>query len=126
MNRNWKAIVWAVALSMVWVLASPAQEARPLPKRGDRVTVEGKITYIQANGPPIWEMKTAEGNLYRIQVPFGTFAELQRAGFNAKVGEKILVVGDVVCVMSETPVIAGREITSRGKTYRMPRGPISS
>jgi hypothetical protein len=51
------------------------------------------------------------------------FAELQRAGFDAKVGDKIRVGGEVVCVMAETPVIAGSEITFRGKTYRMPRGP---
>ena len=126
MNRNWKAAFWAVILCVVWALAGSAQAVRSLPQRGDRVTVEGELTYVQANGPPILEMKTAEGNKYRIQVPFGMFAELQRAGFDAKVGEKIRVEGTVVCVMAETPVIAGSEITSHGKTYRMPRGSASS
>jgi hypothetical protein len=123
MNRNWKAALWAVILTMVWVLAGSAQAVHSFPKRGDRVTVEGELTYVQTKGPAILEMKTAEGNEYRIQVPFGMFAELQRAGFDAKVGDKIRVEGEVVCVMAETPVIAGSEITLRGKTYRMPRGP---
>jgi hypothetical protein len=123
MNKNWKAALWAVILCVVWVLAGSAQAVRSLPQRGDRVTVEGKLTYVQAKGPAIWEMKTAEGNEYRIQIPLGMFAELQRAGFDAKVGEKIRVEGEVVCVMAETPVIAGSEITSHGKTYRMAPGP---
>lgn len=121
MNRNWKAALAGVVLCMVWALAASAQSA--LPQRGDRVTVEGELTFVQAKGPAILEMKTAEGIHYRIQVPFGMFAELQRAGFDAKVGEKIRVEGEVVCVMVETPVIAAGEITSRGRTYRMPRGP---
>ena len=123
MNRNWKAAIGAVILSMVWALAGSAQAVHSLPKRGDQVTIAGELTYIQAKGPAILEMKTAEGNEYRIQVPFGMFAELQRAGFDAKVGEKIGLKGEVVCVMAETPVIAGSEITFQGKTYRMPRGP---
>lgn len=126
MNRNWKAALWAVILTMVWVLAGSAQAVRSLPKRGDRVTVEGELTYVQAKGSAIMEMKTAEGNQYRIQVPFGMFAELQRAGFDAKVGDKIRVEGEVVCVMAETPVIAGSEITSHGTTYRMPRAPSAT
>ena len=126
MNRNWRTTFWAVVLSLVWVLAGSAQAVRPLPQRGDRVTVEGELTYVQTKGPAILEMKTAEGKAYRIQVPFGMFAELQRAGFDAKVGEKIRVEGEVVCVMRETPVIAGREITSHGKTYRIPQDPAAT
>ena len=123
MNRNWKAAFWAVILCLVWVLAGSAQAVHSLPQRGDQVTVAGELTYVQAKGPAILGMKTAEGNEYRIQVPFGMFAELQRAGFDAKVGERIRVDGEVVCVMAQTPVIAGSEITFHGKTYRMPRGP---
>ena len=126
MNRNWKPALWAVILTLVWVLAGSAQAVRPLPKRGDRVTVEGELTYVQDKGPAILELKTAEGKEYRIQIPFGMFAELQRAGFDAKVGDKIRVEGQVVCVMAETPVIAGSEITFHGKTFRMAQGPTSS
>ena len=121
MNRNWRAALWAGVLCVVWVLAGAAQAVPSLPQRGDQITVQGKLTYIQSKGPAIFEMQTAEGAAYRVQIPFGMFAELQRAGFAPKVGEKIRVVGDVVCVMAETPVIAAGEITSHGKTYRMPK-----
>jgi hypothetical protein len=120
MNRNWKAAFWVIILSVVWVMAGSAQSPH---QRGDRVMVDGELTYIQAKGPAILEMKSAEGNEYRIQVPLGMFAELTRAGFDAKVGEKIRVEGEVVCVMGETTVVAAGEITSHGKTYRIPRGP---
>jgi hypothetical protein len=123
MNRNWRIAFWAVILCVVWALAGSAQAVPSFPKRGDRITVAGELTYIQDKGPAIWGLKTAEGNEYRIQVPLGMFAELQRAGFDAKVGEKISVEGEVVCVMAETPVIASSEITFHGITYRMPRRP---
>lgn len=126
MKRNWRAVVWAVVLSMVWVLAGSAQTVRSIPQRGERITVEGELTYVQAKGPAIWELKTAEGSEYRIQVPFGMLEELSRAGFEPQVGQKIRVAGDVVCVMAERPVIAGSEITFNGKTYRMLPGPPTS
>jgi hypothetical protein len=119
MNRKWKTAIWAVTLSVVWVLAGSAQAVHSLPQRGDQVTVEGALTYVQTKGPAIMELRTAHGNEYRIQVPFGMIAELQRAGFDPKVGEKMRVAGEVVCVMAETPVIAASEIRFNGKTYRL-------
>jgi hypothetical protein len=119
MNRKWKTAIWAVTLSVVWVLAGSAQAVRSLPERGDQVTVAGELTYVQTKGPAIMELRTAQGNEYRIQVPFGMIAELQGAGFDPKVGEKMRVAGEVVCVMAETPVITASEIRFHGKTYRM-------
>jgi hypothetical protein len=110
----------------VWALAGSAQALYSPPQRGERVTVEGILTYLQAKGPAIFEMKTAEGKAYRVQFPLGMFAELQRAGFDPKVGEKIRVEGEVLCVLGDTPVIAGSEFTSHGKTYRIPQGPSPS
>lgn len=124
MNRNWKAALWAVILGLVWTLAGSAQTTHPLPQRGEEVTVEGELTYIQTKGQAIYEIKTPEGNPYRIQIPFGMKSELSRAGFDPQVGKKIRVTGKVICVLSETTVVAAREITFHGKTYRMP--PASS
>ena len=123
MKTNRKAAMWPVILGVVWVLASWAQDVNSLPKRGEYLKIEGELTYIQNKGPAILELKTAEGRAYRIQLPLGVMAELRRGGFNPKVGEKIGATGEVVCVLGETPVIAGSEITSNGKTYRMTRGP---
>jgi hypothetical protein len=114
--------MWTVILSVVWMLAGWGQGVNPLPKRGDHLRVEGELTYLQTIGPAIMELKAAEGREYRIQLPLGVMAELRREGFNPKVGEKIGATGEVVCVLGETPVIAGSEITSQGKTYRMARG----
>lgn len=124
MFRNWKAALWAVILSLVWTLAGSAQAVPSHPQRGEQATVEGELTYIQTKGQAIFEIKTAEGATYRIQVPFGMSSELSRAGFDPQVGEKIRVTGEVLCVLAETPVVAAREITFNGKTYRMP--PASS
>jgi outer membrane protein assembly factor BamA len=123
MNRNWKAAIWAVVLSVVWMLAGSAQAVHSLPKRGDRVTVEGALTYVQTKGSAILELQTEEGQEYRIQIPFGMIAELRQKGFDPKVGEKMRVAGDVVCVLAEKPVIAPSEITINGKTHRMAPGP---
>lgn len=124
MNRNWKAALWAVILSLAWTLAGSAQATHPLPQRGEEVTVEGELTHIQTKGQAIYEIKTPQGTPYRIQIPFGMSSELARAGFAPKPGEKIRVTGEVICVLSETPVVAAREINFHGKTYRMP--PVSS
>jgi hypothetical protein len=126
MNRNWKAALWVVILSVVWMLAASAQADSSLPKRGERVTVEGQLTYFQTKGPAILELRTAAGIEYRIQVPFGMIAELKRVGFDPKVGETIRVAGEVVCVLAETPVITGAEITFHGTTYRMAPGPAAT
>jgi len=123
MKANRKVAMWTVILSVIWMLAGWGQGVNPPPKRGDQLTVEGELTYMQTIGPAILELKTAEGREYRIQLPLGVMAELRREGFNPKVGEKIGATGEVVCVLGETPVIAGSEITSQGKTYRMARGP---
>jgi hypothetical protein len=119
MNRKWKTAIWAVTLSVVWVLAGSAQAVFSLPQRGDQVTVEGELTYVQAKGSAILELKTEAGREYRVQIPFGMITELRQKGFDPKVGEKIRVAGEVVCVMAETPVIAASEIRFNGKTYRM-------
>lgn len=124
MNRNWKAALWAVILSLVWTLAGSAETTPPFPQRGEEVTVEGELTYIQTKGQDIYEIKTVEGIAYRIQIPFGMRSELAKAGFSPRLGEKIRVTGEVICVLAETPVVAAREITFHGKTYRMP--PASS
>jgi RecJ-like exonuclease len=108
------------------MLAASAQADSSLPKRGERVTVEGQLTYVQTKGPAILELRTAAGIEYRIQVPFGMIAELKRAGFDPKVGETIRVAGEVVCVLAETPVITGAEITFHGMTYRMAPGPAAT
>lgn len=118
--RNWKASLWAVIFCLVWTLAGSAQATQPLPQRGERLTVEGELTHIQTKGQAIFEIQTAEGNAYRIQVPFGMSSELSRAGFDPQVGQKIRVTGEVLCVLAETPVVAASEITFHGKTYRMP------
>ena len=123
MKTNRKAAMWPVILSVVWVLAGWAQDVTSLPKRGDHLTIEGELTYIQTKGPAILELKTAEGKEYRVQLPLGMIAELRREGFDPKVGEPIGAIGEVVCVLAGTPVIASSEITSQGKTYRMVRGP---
>jgi hypothetical protein len=123
MKANRKVAMWMVILSVVWMLAGWGQDVNPLPKRGAQLRVEGELTYMQTIGPAILELKTAEGRAYRIQLPLGVMAELRREGFNPKVAEKIEAIGEVVCVLGETPVIAGSEITSQGKTYRMTRGP---
>jgi len=123
MKTNRKAALWLVIWSVVWVLAGWAQDVTSLPKRGDHLTIEGELTYIQTKGPAILELKTAEGKEYRVQLPLGMIAELRREGFDPKVGEQIGAIGEVVCVLAGTPVIASSEITSKGKTYRMVRGP---
>ena len=123
MNTNRKEAMWPVIGSVVWVLAGWTQDVSSLPKRGDHLTVEGELTYIQTKGPALLELKTAEGRKYRVQLPLGMIAELRREGFDPKVGEKIGALGEVVCVLAGTPVIASSEITSQGKTYRMVRGP---
>jgi uncharacterized protein YfaS (alpha-2-macroglobulin family) len=123
MNRIRRAALGAVILGLVWTLAVSAQSDSSLPKRGERVTVEGELTYVQTKGPAIFELRTAEGGEYRVQVPFGMIAELNRAGFDPKVGEKMRVTGEVVCILRETPVIAGSELTFHGKTYRLAPGP---
>jgi hypothetical protein len=119
MKANRKVALWMVILSVVWMLAGWGQNVNPLPKRGDQLTVEGELTYLQTIGPAILELKTAEGRAYRIQLPLGIMAELRREGFNPKVGEKVGANGEVVCVLAETPVIAAGEIRFNGKTYRL-------
>lgn len=123
MKANRKVAMWTVIFSIVWMLAGWGQDVNPPPKRGEHLTVEGALTYLQTIGPAILELKTAEGRAYRIQLPLGVMAELRHGGFNPKVGEKVGANGEVVCVLGETSVIAGSEITSQGKTYRMTRGP---
>lgn len=119
MYRNWKAALWAVTLCAVWMMTVSAQAELPLPKRGDQVTVAGELTYVQTKGSAILELKTKEGRAYRIQIPFGMITELREEGFDPKVGEKIRVAGEVVCVLAEKPVIAPSEITINGKTHHM-------
>jgi hypothetical protein len=106
MKWNTITVIGAVIFSVAWMLAASAPPDRPLPKRGDRVTVEGEITYVQTKGPAIWGLKTADGNAYRIQIPFGMIAELKRAGFDPKAGDTIRAAGEIVCVLAETPVVA--------------------
>lgn len=123
MKTNRKPPMWPVIVSVIWVLSGWAQNVNSLPKPGDHIAIEGELTYIQSKGPAIFELKTAEGKQYRLQLPFGMIAELKREGFDPKVGEKIGAIGEVVCVLAGKPVIASSEITSKGKTYRMARGP---
>jgi hypothetical protein len=101
------------------MLAVAVQAEGPLPQRGDQVTVEGELTYVQTKGSAILELKTKEGRVYRIQIPFGMIIELRQKGFDPKVGEKIRAAGEVVCVLAEKAVIAPSEITINGKTHRM-------
>ena len=123
MKANRTVAMWTVIVSIAWMWVGWGQDVNPLPKRGDRVAVEGELTYLQTRGPAILELKTAEGREYRIQMPLGVVAELRREGFNATVGEKIGAIGEVICVLGEKLVVAGSEIASQGKTYRMARGP---
>lgn len=123
MKTNRRAVMWAVILSCVWVLASWPQDTNSLPKRGEQIKIEGELTYIQSNGPAILEMKTAEGKEYRVQLPLGVIPEWRHEGFDPKVGEKVGVAGEVVCVLAGKPVISSSEIRLEGKTYGMIHGP---
>ena len=123
METNWKTATWLVVFCVVWVLAGRAQDVNSQPMRGDLITIEGELTYVQTKGPAILELKTAEGKEYRVQLPLGMIAELRSEGFDLKIGKKIGSIGEVVCVLAGKPVITGSKIMSNGKTYRIAPGP---
>jgi hypothetical protein len=111
MERNRKALIGAVLCGLFGAAVSLAQDPSLVPKRGNQIRVEGEIVYLQTTGPALLELKTVEGRKYRVQLPLGSLAEAGRTRLNLKVGERIAVAGEVVCVLGETTVIAGSGIT---------------
>lgn len=121
MTKYCKPIIVTVVAVAIWVAGGWAQQTTPAPKPGSTLNIEGKVTSLDLQPAPassVLMVTTSDGKMYMVHV--GPMGNLQRQGFNPKVGDTIKATGIACCQSFGHITIHTREVTLAGKTYLTP------